>query len=248
MLQPHYYNIYFNINDNLQQLADILFSRWFLQFEFPNKDGKPYRSHQGVFEYNKQLKRQIPKDWKVVNIKDLCQLTWGQCPEGKNILDLASSSENTMFYCSGAGDMRNGIVVDCQALTNASRRIAKKGDILMSGAGSIGALAICDKTISLGRAAVSFRPQENHLAFCYLMIKKYVDRIKSISSGSIQKVINDAHIDDINFAFHPEIVDKFQFVNQMITQCVSLELENRQLKELRDELVPLLMNGQVSLR
>jgi len=235
------------INDNLQQLAEKYFDYWFLQYEFPSSNNKPYKSNNNMFSYNDLLKTNIPQDWEVINIRKLCDLIWGQCPNGENILPLNTRETKAMLYCSGAGDMRNGIVVDPQAKTNCSKREAHPNDILMSVAGSIGALCICDKTISLGRAAVSFRPKTKHVAYCYFIIKKFINRMLSVSSGSIQKVVNDSHIDEINFPYNEEIVSKFDFANQIIEKCIKLTQENNELIKLRNELLPLLMNGQVSI-
>ncbi len=235
------------INDNLQQLAEKYFDYWFLQYEFPSSNNNPYKSNNNMFSYNDLLKTHIPQGWEIINIRKLCDLIWGQCPNGENILPLNTRETEAMLYCSGAGDMRNGIVVDPQAKTNCSRREAQPNDILMSVAGSIGALCICDKTISLGRAAVAFRPKTKHIAYCYFIIKKFINRMLSVSSGSIQKVVNDSHIDDMNFPYNEEIVSKFDFANQIIQKCIKLVQENNELINLRNELLPLLMNGQVSI-
>ena len=70
----------------------------------------------------------------------------------------------------------------------------------------------------------------------------------SVSSGSIQKVINDAHLDDINFAYCKEVVKRFSFVNDAIAESMVLSIENKELLKIRNELLLLLMNGQVSIQ
>ncbi len=236
------------INSKLESLAKTLYDYWFLQFEFPNKEGNPYKSSGGKMVYNEQLKKEIPEGWEVLNIRDICNVTWGQCPDGKNILPLSYVGDDAILYCSGAGDMRNGLLVDCQAKTNASRRYAYKNDILMSVAGSIGAIAICDKKISLGRAAAAFTSEEKHLMYSYLTIAMFMNRMKSTSSGSIQKVVNDNHLNDMNFAYSEDIVDKFSAYNTLINMQITKEQENQELTSLRDFLLPLLMNGQVTIQ
>ena len=236
------------INTYLEELAKTIYDYWFLQFEFPNEEGKPYKSSGGKMVYNEQLKREIPEGWEVVNIRDICNVTWGQCPEGENILPLNYDGNDAVLYCSGAGDMRNGLLVDCQAKTNASRRYAYKNDILMSVAGSIGALAICNNKISLGRAAAAFTPKENKLLYSYLTISMFVNRMKNISSGSIQKVVSDKHLDDMNFPYCEAISEKFAIFNNLINMQIKREQENQELSSLRDFLLPLLMNGQVTFK
>lgn len=229
----------------LQVLAQAIYTRWFLQFEFPNEGGKPYKSSGGKMVWNDELNREIPEGWKVKNIKELCDVTWGQCPDGNNILPLYTKENNTIKYCSGAGDMRNGLLVDCQAKTNASKRYADKGDILMSVAGSIGALAIVDEKISLGRAAMAFTPKKCTKLFAYLAIQSLVDRIKQVASGSIQKVISDNHIDDMNLPYDEIIFKMFEKYNRVIEEQIVLSKESKMLTSLRNYLLPLLINGQL---
>lgn len=226
-------------------MAQAIYTRWFLQFEFPNEGGKPYKSSGGKMVWNDELNREIPEGWKVKNIKELCDVTWGQCPDGNNILPLYTKENNTIKYCSGAGDMRNGLLVDCQAKTNASKRYADKGDILMSVAGSIGALAIVDEKISLGRAAMAFTPKKCTKLFAYLAIQSLVDRIKQVASGSIQKVISDNHIDDMNLPYDEIIFKMFEKYNRVIEEQIVLSKESKMLTSLRNYLLPLLINGQL---
>ncbi len=236
------------INSQLEELAKTIYDYWFLQFEFPNEQGKPYKSSGGKMVYNEQLKREIPEGWEVVNIRDICSVTWGQCPDGENILSSNYNGNDAILYCSGAGDMRNGLLVDCQAKTNASRRYAHKNDILMSVAGSIGAMAICNNKISLGRAAAAFTPKENRLLYSYLTISKFISRMKDVSSGSIQKVVNDSHLNEMNIPYCKEIVNKFAIFNILINMEIKNEEQNKELSSLRDFLLPLLMNGQVTFK
>ena len=236
------------INTQLEELAKTIYDYWFLQFEFPNEQGKPYKSSGGKMVYNEQLKREIPEGWEVVNIRDICSVTWGQCPDGENILSSNYNGNDAILYCSGAGDMRNGLLVDCQAKTNASRRYAHKNDILMSVAGSIGAMAICNNKISLGRAAAAFTPKENRLLYSYLTISKFISRMKDVSSGSIQKVVNDSHLNEMNIPYCKEIVNKFAIFNILINMEIKNEEQNKELSSLRDFLLPLLMNGQVTFK
>lgn len=227
-------------------MAKTLYNYWFLQFEFPNEKGKPYKTSGGKMIWNEELKREIPEGWEVKNIKEFATVTWGQCPDGANILPL-DTKEDSILYCSGAGDMRNGFVVDCQARTNASRRKAYKDDILMSVAGSIGALCVCDREISLGRAAVAFAPKKGTKLYTYFLISMFIDRMKSISSGSIQKVVNDNHLNDMMFAYNEKIINNFSMFNDIFDLMIQFNKENQELSSLCDFLLPLLINGQVKI-
>ena len=224
------------INDNLQQQLKLLYDYWFTQFDFPDENGKPYRSSGGTMVWNEQLKREVPFDWQITGIKEITNITWGQCPDGKNILDKTAQGNNVFDYCSGAGDMKGGFLVDCQAKTDNSKRLAHKNDILVSVAGKIGDMCVVDHTISLGRAAMAYTVKdEKEITFVYLTLQALNRKMTTISTGSIQKVINSDHIDDFIFPYQKDIVLRFGELTQDIYfELIKLSHENRQLKKLRD--------------
>ena len=198
--------------------------------------------------YNEVLKREIPVGWEVKNIKELSEMVWGQCPAGKNILPLDSQDENTLPYCSGAGDMPNCWGVSCQALTNNSRRQVGKGAILLSVAGTIGKMSISNRTISLGRATLGVIPHNPlYLSFLIWFIKSYTNRLQQISVGAVQKIINNASLEEMNFPFSKDLVNQYEYLNKITHLLIKNEEENVYLSNLRDFLLPMLMNGQVSV-
>ena len=226
-----------------------MYDYWFTQFDFPDENGKPYRSSGGAMVWNEQLKREVPFDWQITGIKEITNITWGQCPDGKNILDKTAQGNNVLDYCSGAGDMKGGFLVDCQAKTDNSKRLAHKNDILVSVAGKIGDMCVVDHTISLGRAAMAYTVEdEKEITFVYLTLQALNRKMTTISTGSIQKVINSDHIDDFIFPYQKDIVLRFGELTQDIYfELIKLSHENRQLKKLRDWLLPMLMNGQATI-
>ena len=234
------------INDNLLKQIHMLYDYYFLQFDFPDENGKPYNSSGGKLVWNETLKQSIPLKWSNKNIRDITSITWGQCPEGKNIIKNIIETDNNIDYCSGAGDMKGGFVVDCQAKTNNSKRLAHKNDILVSVAGKIGDMCVVDHTISIGRAAMAFTANLNYeIPFIYLTLNMLNKKMTTISSGSIQKVINNDHIDEFNFAYSSDVVEFFGNQTQPIfNQLVHNATENKKLQRLRDWLLPMLMNGQ----
>ena len=237
------------INDNLQHQIKLIYDYWFTQFDFPDENGKPYRSSGGVMVWNEQLKRKIPINWQVINIRDISNITWGQCPDGKNILDRTIQGEDLFDYCSGAGDMKGGFLVDCQAKTDNSKRFAHKNDILVSIAGKIGDMCVVDHTISLGRAAMAYTAKDsNQLTFIYMTLQSLNRKMAVVSTGSIQKVINNNHIDSFIFPYEESIVSSFgNATGKIFEKLIAISHENKQLTALRDWLLPMLMNGQATV-
>ena len=227
----------------------IIYQRWFIEFEFPNDKGEPYRTNGGEFKYNDLLKNDIPRDWKSINITEIADITWGQCPEGKNILSIDTKIPNVMDYCSGAGDMKGGFLVDCQAKTDNAKRLAKDNDILVSIAGKIGDMCVVDHIISLGRAAMAYSVKNfEDLTYLYNSLKTLNKKFKIMSTGSIQKVINTAHIADLNIPYNSSVVSEFSKITQPLFQAIKINsIENRKLTNLRDFLLPMLMNGQINV-
>ena len=237
------------INDNLQQQLKLLYDYWFIQFNFPDKNGNPYCSSGGKMIWNEKLKRDIPIGWNCHNIRELTSITWGQCPNGKNILPKSAKGKDVMDYCSGAGDMKGGFLVDCKAKTNNSKRFAYENDILVSVAGKIGDMCIVDHTISLGRAAMAFSTNNhNELTYIYMTLQTLNKKMTTISTGSIQKVINNDHIDEFNFPYNEKIVSQFgNLTLNIFDELKKISSENKELTQLRDWLLPMLMNGQATI-
>lgn len=236
------------IIETSEKLMHEIYDYWFVQFDFSDENGRPYKSSGGEMGYNETLKREIPKGWEVVNIEDLAQLTWGQCPDGVNILD-KDSEIPSLPYCSGAGDMDGGYIVKCQARTNNSRREAEDETILLSIAGTIGKMAIANEKISLGRATLGITPNnKKYYALVWLLLKMYNARLKTASVGAVQKIINKSNIKELNIAI-PNVANmNYEVLNTAMETIKSLSLENDKLASLRDWLLPMLMNGQVKIK
>ena len=238
------------VNDKLEELARTVYEHWFLQFDFPDVNGNPYKSSCGKMVYSETLKYEIPENWEIVNLLDIADITWGQCPAGKNILPINTQAAIAIDYCSGAGDMKGGFIVDCQAKTDDSKRTAKKGDVLVSIAGKIGDICICDHDISLGRAAMAIYGKDDFTSsmFYYQIMSHYSKVLNKISNGSIQKVISKENIKSINFAVDKNVFENYKKITDpIILEIINLEHENKKLAELRNYLLPLLMNGQAKI-
>lgn len=237
------------INDNLLNQLKTIYDYWFVQFDFPDGNGNPYCSSGGKLVWNEKLKRDIPTEWICQNIRNLTSITWGQCPDGKNILSKSANKKDLIDYCSGAGDMKGGFLVDCQAKTDNSKCFAYENDILVSVAGKIGDMCVVDHSISLGRAAMAFSANNHYeLTYIYLTLQALNKKMTTISTGSIQKVINNDHIDEFNFPYNEDIVAKFgKLTLNIFDELKQTSIENRELIKLRDWLLPMLMNGQATI-
>ena len=119
----------------------------------------------------------------------------------------------------------------------------------MSIAGKIGDMCVVDHRISLGRAAMAFTcNNKGEEVFVYSVLKNFNKKITTISSGSIQKVINKDHIDELFLPYNKEIVAEFcRTMSPLYNAIIDNTLENRKLTAFRDWLLPILMNGQANI-
>lgn len=97
------------INDNLEEMAKQLYDYWFVQFDFPNEDGKPYKSSGGAMVWKEKLKREIPQGWSISNVKSLIEpIERGISYSSDDLLDPFATPMINLACFSKAGDYRLG--------------------------------------------------------------------------------------------------------------------------------------------
>ena len=231
------------INAELESMAKTLYDYWFVQFDFPNEKGKPYKSAGGKMVWNEELKREIPLGWDVRELSDIANITMGQSPPGESYND---EGEGKLFF-QGCTDFGNRFP-SVRLYTTQPTRFAKTGDILLSVRAPVGTINIAKEDCCIGRGLAALNSKNNTITYLLEVmrnLKQIFDRrnVNGTTFGSITK-------DDLFSlkVLKPEknILDQYQkriyptFEKQNI-----LELESQTLTELRDWLLPMLMNGQV---
>lgn len=225
----------------LESMSKTLYDYWFTQFDFPNAEGKPYRSSGGVMEWNQQLKREIPKGWDVTTIgKVTHNYDSKRIPLSQNERD-TMKGEIPYYGATGIMDYVNRHIFDGQFVL-----IAEDGSV-MDTKGNPVVQMIWGKTWVNNHSHVlqGYNGYSNELLYLLL---QHIPVIK-IMTGSIQKKINQ---DNLNGYKIPKIPDTiFQafhdVVKPMFEKIRSLKQENDELTKLRDWLLPMLMNGQASV-
>ena len=228
------------INLELESMVKTIYDYWFLQFEFPNEDGKPYKSSGGKMVWSKELKREIPEGWEVKKLKDIVYLGNDKKYEGPNVntIDLSVMPSSSISL--------NEINESKNFDTNLYEM--KKYDILF---GSIRAylkkagIAPCDGAVT--GTVYSFRcfnKNDYNFALETLCSDNMFNYACKNSKGSKMPVIGSDRILEYPIAYNNNITKRFNdiSVKEMIASNV---MENQELASLRDFLLPLLMNGQV---
>ena len=233
------------INTELEAMAKTLYDYWFVQFDFPDKNGKPYKTSGGKMVWNVQLNREIPAGWEDGELKDIANITMGQSPPGESYNEVG----NGMIFYQGCTDFGNRFPT-VRKFTTEPTRFAKEGDILLSVRAPVGTLNISKEDCCIGRGLGALNSKDNCIVYLFgvmVNLKQIFDRrnVDGTTFGSITK-------DDLFSlkVIKPEksILKQYHsIINPAFEKQNKLELENIKLTELRDWLLPMLMNGQVKV-
>ena len=247
------------INAELEAMAKTLYDYWFVQFDFPNEDGKPYKSSGGKMVYNTTLKREIPLGWKTESILNNCNII--DCLHSKKP-DLVWESEN--YYLLQLENILDNGLIDISEKYYVSQKDyfiwtsrieLKQHDIVMTNAGRTAAFAQIPNHINcgIGRNITAIRPINISPNYFFLSLSSIdIQRqiLTSLDNGAFFKSFNVRGIKALQL-LRPinKIEHKFEdTIKGIIDKRNLLVKENFELKKLRDWLLPMLMNGQVTVK
>jgi len=243
------------INKNLEDLAQTIYKRWFVDFEFPNEDGEPYKSSSGIMSESEL--GLIPKEWQIKTIGDYVTVKSGYAfksswwtDKGANVIKI-KDLDNVMV------DINKLDKVDNKHTIKANDFMVTRGDLLiaMTGAtiGKIGLITSSKRNIYVNQRVGKFflgNSPVDKLPYLHSMMrdKRIIDNIKSAGVGSAQPNISPTGIMSIKIPFKSEIIKEFNsnLKNIYLYYMNNIE-ENKTLKSLRDELLPKLMNGEIEV-
>ena len=238
-------NVNRQINDNLEAMAKQLYDYWFVQFDFPNEEGKPYKSSGGAMVWNEKLKREIPQEWSNGVLSDVANITMGQSPDGSSYNE---NGEGIIFY-QGSTDFGLRFPAVRQYTTSPSR-YANKGDILMSVRAPVGALNIANNDCCIGRGLSALSSKIGSMTHLYYLMNDFRLKFEGMNSaGTTFGSITKDELFNLPVVIPTKsIISKFEKVCEPIfdKQMIIGEEINALTKQ-RDELLPLLMNGQATV-
>ena len=233
------------INDNLEAMARQLYDYWFVQFDFPDEKGKPYKSSGGSMVWNEKLKRNIPNKWNNGILSNIANITMGQSPDGSSYNE---NGNGTIFY-QGSTDF--GIrFPSIRKYTTAPSRFAKKGDILMSVRAPVGAMNIANNDCCIGRGLTSLSSKVGSTTHLYYILDDLRMKFENINSAgtTFGALTKDGLYGLPVVVPSVDIIKQFEDICKPIfdkQMCIGEEINA--LTKQRDELLPLLMNGQASV-
>lgn len=242
------------INQELEAMAKTLYDYWFVQFDFPDQNGKPYKSSGRKMVYNPELKRQIPEGWGVAKVEDIAQTGSGGTPK----------STNSSYYIDGevpwinSGELSQTVITSTsnfiteEGLKNSNAKLFPSGTILVAMYGATaGKVSFLSFEASTNQAICAIMLSDVRMRY-YLknVIEDLYQYLVKLSTGSARDNLSQDMIKNIKVVTPSnEILDKYyHFSNNIIKELTKKQQENEQLTQLRDWLLPLLMNGQVKVK
>tara|TARA_R110000737_G_scaffold282984_1_gene289651 strand:- start:10403 stop:11683 length:1281 start_codon:yes stop_codon:yes gene_type:complete len=242
------------INTELEVMAKLIYDYWFVQFDFPDANGKPYKSSGGKMVYNEEIKREIPDDWSVKTLNELSNRI------GDGIHGTPQYVDVSEFSFINGNNLKNGFIyTDNDTKKVSAKEYDKyfikldKNTILMSINGTLGNLAVfTDEKVMLGKSSAYINCLEGHRAFCYQYLKQsYIQKnFWNIATGSTIKNLSLKSLNDLKLSYpNVDLILKFnELINPLDGKRENIFKENKKLIELRNWLLPMLMNGQVTVK
>jgi len=240
------------INAELEAMAKTLYDYWFVQFDFPDHNGKPYKSSGGKMAYNPTLKREIPAGWKDSNILAVADLLGGGTPTKKKPENwngdipffTPTDADGTIFKFATADSITE------EGLKKSSTKLFGKNTVFITARGSVGKLVLTGTDMAMNQSCYALRAKLgiSH-TYLFFLAKELIHHLQVKSSGSVFDSIVSNDIEFTNLAIpDATVVEKFAAVTEPAFERIANNTkENQHLTQLRDWLLPMLMNGQVSV-
>lgn len=243
------------INQNLGAMAKQLYDYWFVQFDFPNKDGKPYKSSGGEMVWNEKLKREIPKGWNVLKLGEHCSFNKrtsnGYFNHPILYLDTSNITNNTI-------DELQFLNPSSDIIPSRARRLVQEGDIVYStvrpNLKHFGIIMNPDynMVVSTGFAVITANwSAYRYFIYQFLIQAATIENLSTIAQSAVSAYpsINTSDIENLDLVVPPDsMIEKYaKTACRLYLQIDTNYKEIKSLTKQRDELLPLLMNGQVSV-
>lgn len=237
------------INGKLESMTKTIYDYWFLQFEFPNEDGKPYKSSGGKMVWNEELKKEIPVGWKVGNLYEIAEFINGlACQKYRPV------NHDKKIPVIKIKEMHEGISESTEYVKEdiPEKNIINDGDILFSWSATLETMIWSGGKGGLNQHIFKIIPRGYAKYYVYMQLSAYI--VNFIHMAEARKTtmghITTDHLQQSRIAIPPKkIVDMYDERTQdFFDKIICNNKQNRELVFLRDFLLPLLMNGQVRFK
>jgi len=249
------------INNNrelmiLEEMVKTIYDYWFVQFDFPDANGRPYKTSGGKMEWNETLSREIPAGWEVGQVCDLGEVIAGgtpstEHPEYFTSEGIAWITPKDMSLLDGKYIFHGGTDISEEGLKNSSAKLMPAGSVVYTTRAPIGYVAIAGNDVCTNQGFKSVVPKKDFgTEFVYYTLKSLEVHFKNVGNGSTFSEVSKETFSTVPICIpSKEVIINFMGkVDKLSDMQKKAQLENRKLIALRDFLLPMLMNGQVTFR
>lgn len=237
----------------LEATARLVYDEWFVRFDFPDEQGRPYRSSGGKMVWNDQLKREIPAGWEAGTIGQLGSIVSGATPSTNVIENYAngtiawitpndlSKHDSSIFIWTGERNISERGLASCSA------QLMPAGSVLMSSRAPIGYLAIAAEDCCTNQGCKSIVSDNGYgSSFIYFSLKHFMPLIESQGAGTTFKEVSGSVLGSVRLPLPSQYQTSAfeESVKPLMDKEKETEREVNSLTSLRDWLLPMLMNGQ----
>lgn len=243
----------YRINTELEAITKTIYDYWFVQFDFPTAKGMPYKASGGEMVWNDKLKRDIPKGWGVKKIGEILKTSLGGTPS----TSVKEYWENGNISWLNSGEIANFPIIESElkiteaAVKGSATDLLPRGSVLLSITRhlrpSILAIDACANQSVVG----ILEKEDLKSYYIYPYLKNEIPRLMLMRSGAQQPHISKEIVDDSLMLMPPESSSLLKEYNSKVEPFYDLIINNafqsKKLAEVRDWLLPMLMNGQVKI-
>jgi len=238
------------INSELEAMAKLIYDYWFVQFDFPDKNRKPYKSSGGKMVFNKELNREVPEGWEVNKIKQVLKTDLGGTPSTK-----VESYWNGAIPWLNSGEVADFPIISSEltvtqdGINNSATTLMPAGSCVLSITRHLRPSVLAVDSCVNQSVVGFFESDILKSSYVYPYLVNEIPRLMSLRTGAQQPHINKGIVDaSIILIPSNQILEKYyKLVDSKYKKIINNAFQNQKLSELRDWLLPMLMNGQVKV-
>ena len=237
------------INQELEAMAKTLYDYWFVQFDFPDQNGKPYKSSGGKMVYYPELKREIPEGWGVEKLSSILEI-------GRETINpMKTPKEEFKYYSIPEYDVSGSFSYELGETIKSNKFLVEKSDLLVSKLNpwfnrvvyNLEESAISSTEFIVWKTINRFEKNFLYQVATSEGFIEYCTRFATGTSNSHKRVSPDIMV-SFQIPFEKTYIQKFGEITDSIrAQVLQNNEQNQELTQLRDWLLPMLMNGQVKV-
>lgn len=241
------------INEELEAMAKTLYDYWFVQFDFPDENGKPYKSSGGKMVYNDQLKREIPEGWGVKQLGEICNIFRGSSP--RPIDDFIANKGIPWVKISDVTSLKTPFLLTTKDFIlpegKEKSRFLAPGTLILSNSASPGIPKIVQLDCCVHDGWLIIDNIEGNFSkeLLYYYFQDLKKNLVNLGNGSIFKNLKTEYVKELLTIIPLEelLISYNSYCKNIFSQILTFEKQNQELTQLRDWLLPMLMNGQVKV-